>query len=232
MGKESSLKIICEIPARDGSKRVKQKNLRHIDGQPLISYAIEAAKKSEMLDEVYVNSESEVIGQIALDYGIKFYKRDINLAGDNTTSDEFNYDFIKVLNPDILVMVNPVSPLIEGTDIDGAIDFFIKNNYDTVITVREEKFQAFCDNKPINFDPKLPLPRTQDLKPIQLCAWSICIWRAETFVESYEKTGHAVFSGNVGFYPLTFLRSIKISDEEDFALAESLLQYRKRNEKA
>lgn len=231
MSNDLSQKIICEIPARYGSKRVKQKNLRNIDGQPLISYAIKAAKNSKMLDEIYVNSESEVIGQIAIDHGIKFYKRDMSLAGDDTTSDEFNYDFIKTLKPDILVMVNPVSPLIEGTDIDGAIDFFIKNNYDTVITVREEKFQAFCDNKPINIDPNLPLPKTQDIKPIQLCAWSVCIWRAATFSESYEKAGHAVFCGKVGFYPLTFLRSVKISDEEDFALAESLLQYRKKNEK-
>lgn len=223
-------KIIGEIPARYGSKRIKHKNLRLLNEKPLIWYAIQAARNSERLSEVYVNSESDIIGKVALDNGVKFYKRDANLATDAATSDEFNYDFIKTTKPDILVMINPVSPLIKGKDIDDAIEFFLENEYDTVITVREERLQAFCDNKPINFDPHSLLVKTQDISPIQICAWSVCIWRAETFIKSYDKTGYAVFSGNVGFYPLSPLKSVKISTEEDFILAEALLKYDKKRE--
>ena len=226
------LKIIAEIPARYGSKRVKQKNLRKLNGKPLICYAIDAAKNSRMLNEVYVNTESDEIGKIALDNGIKYYKRESNLAEDYITSDEFNYDFIKNIKPGILVMINPVSPLIEGKDIDGAIDFFLKGDFDTVITIKEEKLQSFCDGKPINFEPKGKLPKTQDISPIQLCAWSVCVWRAKTFINSFEKNGYAVFSGKVGFYPLNHLKTVKISTEDDFLLAEALMKHRiKNNEK-
>ena len=75
------------------------------------------------------------------------------------------------------------------------------------------------------------LPKTQDISPIQICVWSVCVWRAKTFLESFEKKGYAVFSGKIGFYPLSFLKSIKISTEEDFLLSEELLLYKKIGEK-
>ena len=224
-------RIIGEIPARYESKRVKQKNLRLINGKPLICYAIEAAKGAKTLREVYVNTESDIIGKIAIDNEVKFYKRDASLSTDTATSDQFNYDFIKGTKADVLVMINPVSPLIEATDIDNVVRFFLENDYDTVITIREEKLQAFCNDKPINFDINRMLPRTQDISPIQICAWSVCVWRGKTFLDSFEKKGYAVFSGKIGFYPISFLKSIKISTEEDFLLAEKLLLYKKGGEK-
>lgn len=218
------MRIVGEIPARLGSKRVKAKNLRLLDGKPLIEYAISAAKQATTLTEVYVNSESDVIGEIALRNGIKYYKRPQELGGDTATQDEFNYDFIKAVKPDVLVMVNPVAPLIDGQDIDNAVRYFLDNGLDTLVTVREEQAQALYRGAPINFDTNGLLPRTQDLSPIQLCAWSVCAWRAVTFVEHYEKHGHAAFSGRVGFFPMGRFKSLKISTEEDFVLADILVR--------
>ncbi len=221
-------RFIIEIPARMDSKRVKHKNLRLLNGKPMILYAIQAAKQSRV-SEIYVNSESEVIGTLAKENGVKYYKRDQKLAKETVTSDVFNYDFIKNTKPDVLVMVNPVSPLVTGKDIDEVIDFYQEGNYDTVITVREERLQAFCEGKPINFNPDGILPMTQNIPPVMLCAWSVCIWRAETFIESFEKNGHAVFSGKVGFFRMDPFKCIKISTEEDFRLAEAVLcNFRKK----
>lgn len=220
------IKIIGEIPARLGSKRIKHKNLKLLNGKPLITYAINAAKNATTLSEVYVNTESDLIGKIAIANKVKYYKRKAELAEDFVVSDEFNYDFIKNIKPDILVMINPVSPLITGSDIDERVNFFLKNDFDTLITVREEKLQAFCEDKAINFSPTGQLPRTQDIPPIQLCSWAICIWRAKTFMEAFETKGYAVFSGKVNLYPINPLKAIKISTEEDFALAEALLRYK------
>lgn len=218
------MKIVGEIPARYGSKRVRKKNLRLLDGKPLIQYAINAAKESRRLSDVYVNSESDIIGQIALTNGIKYYKRPAELGGDETTQDEFNYDFINQVGPDILVMINPVSPLIEGSDIDKIIDYLLENNLDTLIAARDEHVHTLFQGKPVNFDQAVRLQRTQDLQPIRLCAWSVCVWRAATFVKQYEEKGHAAFSGNIGFYPLPAFKSLKISTEEDFILAEILVK--------
>jgi CMP-N-acetylneuraminic acid synthetase len=215
--------IVASIPAREGSKRVKKKNLRLLNGKPMIKYAIEASKESKYLNDIYVNSDSDEIGNYGKQLGVKYYKRDKYLGGDNITSDEYNYDFVKNLKPDILVQVNPVCPLITGKDIDEIIKYFLDKNLDSLVTVREEKLQAFCNNTPINFDLNKKLPRTQDISPVQICAWPVCIWKVSKFIENYENVGHAVFGGNLDLYPIPFLKSLKVSYEEDFVLAEKLL---------
>lgn len=220
------MKYIVEIPARYGSKRVKNKNLKLLNGKPMISYAIEAAKNAKLVDEVYVNTEHKDIGKIAIDLGVNFYQRKQNLADDNTTSDEFNFDFLLNTECDFLVMVNPVSPLILSEDIDKAIEYYKTKNFDTMISIKEEYLQSFLNNKPINFEPKKKLPKTQDIDPIQVCSWAICIWNKKVFIENYKKYGHAVFSGNYGFYVLDKIKSLKISDPIDFKMAELLLKAR------
>lgn len=220
------MRIVAEIPARLNSKRVKQKNLRLINGKPLVTYAITAAKEAETLSEIYVNSESDIFKEIADEYKVKFYKRSPKLAKDEVVSDQFNYDFLKNIETDTLVMINPVSPLITGKDIDAVVNYFKQNEFDTVLSVKEERLQAFCEGKAINFNPNALLPMTQNIPPIQLCSWAVCVWRAETFIESFESKGYAVFSGKIGFYPLNHISAIKISTEEDFHMAELLLKLR------
>ena len=178
------------------------------------------------MTELYVNTESDEIGAVAQEYGAQFYKRREELSTDHATSDEFNYDFINGTRADVLVMINPVSPLTEASDIDDAVRYFTENALDSLISVREEYFQALYRNKPVNFSLGEMLPRTQDLSPIQLCCWNICVWRSSTFKDSFEKNGHAVFSGKVGFYTISKLKSIKISTEEDFLMVEVLLKMR------
>jgi CMP-N-acetylneuraminic acid synthetase len=219
----SKMNIVAEIPARAGSQRVKNKNMRLLDGKPLISYAIQAAKSSKLLTDIYVNSDSDEIGEFGTRHGIRYYKRPDYLGGDNYTSDDYNYDFFKVNQPDILVQVNPVCPFVTGKDIDEIVQSFLDNDRDSLVTVREEPFQAFCDGIPINFDVDKRLPRTQDILPILLCAWPVCVWKKDTFMNSFEKNGHAVFSGNLELYPVSFLTGLKISYEKDFALAEKLM---------
>ena len=63
-------KTIAMIPVRLGSKRVKNKNLRLIDGKPLISYVLETTIKSNIFDEIYINSESDIFEPIAKKYGV------------------------------------------------------------------------------------------------------------------------------------------------------------------
>ncbi|EAK0493958.1 acylneuraminate cytidylyltransferase [Campylobacter lari] len=223
----SKLKYIAEIPARLGSQRVKQKNLRLIEGEPMIAYAIKACKNANNISEVYVNTESDLIGRVALDYGVKYYKRSQELALDHIVSDQFNYDFLKKIECEALVMVNPVSPLVESSDIEEAIKFFEINQLDSMISVKDERLQSFYQGKPLNFDKEKLLPMTQDINPIQICVWTICIWRRESFIKAYEKNGYAVFNGKFALWPINPLKSIKISYEEDFILAEQLLKARK-----
>lgn len=218
------MKYVAEIPVRLGSKRVPKKNLRLINGKPMVAYAIEAAKAAKAIDKVYVNSEADVMRKLCADYGVEFYLRKPELAEDHVVQDQFNYDFLCNIDTENLVLVNPVSPLILPEDIDNAIKYFEDNNLDTLISVKEEKLQSFFGGRPLNFNTDALLPMTQTLTPVQLCAWTVCIWNAKKFKEYYEKNNYAVFVGKYGLYPFDPLRSIKISTEEDFRLAELYLK--------
>ncbi len=228
----SKNKYIAEIPARLGSQRVRQKNLRLIEGEPMIAYAIKACKNASSISDIYVNTESDLIGQVALDYGVKYYKRNQELALDYIVSDQFNYDFLKKIECEALVMVNPVSPLIESIDIEEAINFFETNQLDSMISVKDERLQSFYQGKALNFNKDGLLPMTQNIDPVQICVWTICIWRRESFIKAYEKNGYAVFNGKYALWPINPLKSIKISYEEDFLLTEQLLRARKFGKKS
>lgn len=223
------MKYVAHIPVRMGSKRVKKKNIRLLNGKPMVAYSILACKDSKKLGKVYLNSEGEIMNKLAIEYGIDFYDRPKELLEDHVVQDQFNYDFLLKHECDNLVLVNPVSPLVLGSDIDNAITYFEENQLDSLISVREEQYQAFYEQNPLNFSDQGLLPMTQNLEPVKLCAWTVCIWNKKKFLEAFEKNGFAVFVGKYGLYPFDKIRSLKISEEYEFKMAEVLLNLRSNN---
>ncbi len=219
-------KYIVEIPARLGSKRVPKKNLRLINGKPMIAYAIEASIAAKGVERIYINSESKILRKLADEYNIDFFERKPELAKDHIVQDQFNFDFLSNIETENLIMVNPVSPLVLPSDIENAITYFEDNKLDTLISVREEKLQAFYNGESLNFSTRDLLPMTQSLRPVQLAAWTVCIWNAEKFKQHYVKNGFAVFVGKYGLYPFDPIRSLKVSTETDFQLAELYIKSR------
>ena len=99
------------IPARLGSQRVKCKNIRYLKDKPLIQYVIDAVKKLKIFDKIYINSEDEIFKNIATKNKINFYKRNIKLASNKATNDDFALDFIKNVKCDYLIQILPTAEL-------------------------------------------------------------------------------------------------------------------------
>lgn len=95
-------KIVLHIPAREGSKRIPRKNMRLMNGKPMISYTIEASFLANITKELYVNTNSyEIIKFVEKEYpDFKIYSRDKELANNKASGDQFNYDIIKKLQLD------------------------------------------------------------------------------------------------------------------------------------
>ena len=148
------MKIIAMIPARMGSQRVKQKNIRLLNGKPLISHIVNTAVKSKVFNEIYINSESEVFKETAEYYKINFYKRPNHLSSNDATNDDFVLDFIKNVDGDLLVQLLCTSPFISVNEIKSFIQEIKDNNLDTLISVKNEQIECVYDGKPINFDEK------------------------------------------------------------------------------
>lgn len=216
-------KVIAHIPARGKSKRVRSKNLRYLGDRPLLAYAVQAALACESLDSVYVNTDSDLIAALAEELGAFVYRRKTSLATDSAKSDEFNMDIIEALNPDTLVMINPVCPFIESIDIEKAIKFYQCDSVDTLITTNSTQMQCFYRDKPININVNEPLAPTQENEPVHVCNWAIAIWDAHKFSERFYRQGFAVFGENRKLFPIDPIKGLKISTEEDFRMAELLV---------
>lgn len=218
------MKIIGMIPARLGSTRVKNKNLRLINGIPLIQYVINAAKDSELLDEIYINSEAEIFDQIAENNSLQFYKRPAQLASNEATNDDFALDFMSNINGDLLIQLLPTSPFITTKEIDGFIQSMLDGSYQTMISVSNVQIECMFDHKALNFNQKEQTPPSQLLEPIKAYACSLMGWDTNKFKENMDnyKSAYHGGDGSIGFYELKGYSTIDIDNEEDFLLAESV----------
>jgi CMP-N-acetylneuraminic acid synthetase len=220
--------VKVHVIARLESKRVIRKNLRLLDGKPLLVYAIETAKAARGIDEIYLNTESELLAEVARNHGIGVFEREAWLAADDVVLDQTTYAFAKAHTADVIGMVNPVCPLTTAQDIERGLSHFLEHGLDTLVTVREEQLHAFVGGTPVNFNASAKIPMTQELPPVQIVTWNFCFWKRDAFLKSYETSGYGVFTGRIGFFPLDKLTAVKISDESDFRLAEILLRQRRQ----
>lgn len=134
------MKILTVIPARGGSKGIPKKNIRFIAGQPLLAYAIKCAKASSYDMEVVVTSDEEEIQNIARRFEACVVERPAKLAGDSVTLDPVVCHAVMTMEKtlqcsyDIVITMQPTSPLLSSETLDAAIRFFIENAYDTVLS--------------------------------------------------------------------------------------------------
>ena len=224
------MKIVAMIPARLGSKRIKHKNLRMLDGKPLVSHVLEKCKDSGVFCAIYINSESEIFKEIADKYGVEFYQRDPCLATDESTNDQFIFDFIQHIDCDIVVQVNPTSPLVQADEIKNFVTEMLKNDFDTMLSVKREQVEGFYEGKSINFNQMEQMPRSQDLAPIYLHCSTILAWKSKLIREKMRKFNCCTYGADskIGYYTFDSFANIDIDNEDDFVFAEIVIEYLKR----
>ena len=226
----SKPRIIAMIPARIGSERLKYKNLRLLNGKPVIGYAVEAAIDSGVFDRIVINSDGEVFGEIAERYGVEFYHRDADLANSQARSDDVVADFMSRYDGDVLAWVNPIAPLQPAAEVAEVINHFVDEELDSLITVKNEQVHCLYDGAPINFSVEGLFAKTQDLVPVQSMVYSMMVWRYTTFLDHYGQHGYALLTGRVGYYPVSKDSTIILKHEEDLRMAEAVVRTRAADE--
>lgn len=139
------MKVVSIIPARGGSKTIPRKNLKLLNGKPLISYTIDAAKKSGKINRVIVSTDDDEIADVAKKSGAEvLFIRPKNLARDETPTLPVLQHAVKYLEanerykPDVILLLYPTSPLLTVKRIDQALDMMTKGNVDSVVSVCED----------------------------------------------------------------------------------------------
>jgi|TARA_B110000483_G_scaffold10616_1_gene12370 CMP-N,N'-diacetyllegionaminic acid synthase len=140
-------KIIAIIPARSGSKSIKDKNIVYLRGKPLIAWSIEQCLKSKKIDEVYFSTDSKKYAIIAKKYGLKkIIYRPKSISKDKSTDYEFIKHFIDNVDTDhgIIAHIRPTTPFRNVVLLDKIIEFFIKNKkYSSLRAIHENPETAY-----------------------------------------------------------------------------------------
>lgn len=130
------MRRIAYIPARGGSKGVPRKNIREVSGKPLIAYSIEAARETGLFEMVFVSTDSQEIADIAVAYGAEVpflrypeFARDTTKTIDTMVSDAGRLEALGRIF-DVIVLLQPTSPLRRAEDIAGAVSLFESRGLD------------------------------------------------------------------------------------------------------
>lgn len=122
---------VAIIPARGGSKRIPRKNIREFRGQPMIAYAICAAKKSGLFDHIVVSTDDDEIATIAESFGAEVpFRRDSELANDHAGTLAVIQDAIRQigLTDACVTAIYPTVPTLKAEDLNSAYEFWNQNS--------------------------------------------------------------------------------------------------------
>ncbi|MGG7036307.1 MAG: cytidylyltransferase domain-containing protein [Flavobacterium sp.] len=134
------MKVVAFLPAKGSSERIENKNTRILDGKPLFLNQLEKLSKYEFIDEVYLDTESDEIIDLASEVNCKILKRDPELANNKTDGHKLFYNEVKQVEADIYIQILGTSPFIEGETIKKGIEILASGDqYDSVVLVKREK---------------------------------------------------------------------------------------------
>lgn len=160
-------KVACFIPIKEKSQRVKNKNLRTLNGKPLYTYVVDSVTKSEAFNSVYIDTDSEEIKEYCLNRNLNVIDRKPSLAQDNANgNDLLNYHYSLYPDFDLYFQLFATAPLLTANSIRLCVEALKSTKYyDSVFSAIEECGWFWFENKAINYDPKI-LPRSQDAKKV------------------------------------------------------------------
>lgn len=200
--------ILGLIPARGGSKGVPNKNIKMINGKPLIVWTIERAKQSVLLDKIIVSTESESIAKIARENGAEVLKRPEYLATDTASTQDVMVHALQNYPADILALLQPTSPCRSKGLIDECIREFIKNEYDSLAT------GWICDYKEYG---KNTLPR-QQIEGFFYDDGNVYVINAGNILKGDR------YGVKIGRKIISRFENAEIDDDYDFWLLEQILK--------
>lgn len=214
------MKIAIIIPARGGSKGIPQKNIKFLNSKPLIYYSIKNALSIDNAD-VYVSTDSKDIAHISSIFGAKILMRN-KFADDTATLDDVTYYEIQKLKNkeyDLLITLQPTSPLLKKKTLENALKYFIDNNLTSLISA--SKFTHLSWKKENSNFKKMYEKRVnrQQLEPIYVENGAFVICKISYLLENKTR-----ISENVEIYPIDENESIDIDNKNDWVLAENILK--------
>lgn len=215
------MKILAVIPARAGSKGIPNKNIRIINGKPLISYCIETALKSKYITDIIITTDSPEIELLANYYGVCCIQRRKELCGDDVTLDSVIYDACKDYNGEYVITIQPTSPTLQYTTLDLAIEYSIQNQLDTLISVVNKPHLAWIENNG-KVVPDYKERVNRQYMPKRYLETGAFVISKKHVVTEKTRIGNSV-----GVFEISEREAVDIDSFQDLLVAEAILKERK-----
>jgi len=225
----SDIKTVAIIPARGGSKGIPRKNVKRLNGKPLIGYIIETVLKVDEIDRVIVSTEDPEIVAVAKEFGAEVpFMRPEELAGDEIGTLPVLQHAINYLEkkenykPDVIVLLYATSPMLSNSRIGEAIRLIKEKNFDSLLSVVEDRGHYWIENneKYERLYPNNPTNR-QFMKPLLKENGAIYITKRDFLMEKDEIVG-----GSIGFLVMEERETIDIDELLDFEIVEIIMSKR------
>lgn len=225
------MKNIAIIPARSGSKGLKNKNIKLLNGKPLLAYTVEAALQSGLFDCVHVSTDSEQYADIAREFGADVpFLREVELASDTSSTWDALRFVIKKYEElgqkfDTVCLLQPTSPLRDATDIKNAYQIFEKKKAESVISVCETEHSPLLCNtlkesgSMKGFIDMKKVGRRQELSTYYRLNGAIYIQTVDLLMQGGDLYGDESYA-----YVMEKEHSVDIDDEMDFMFAEVMIR--------
>lgn len=224
------MKNLAIIPARKGSKGVKDKNIKLLKGKPLMAHTIQAAIDSEMFDRIIVSTDSEYYASIARKYGSDVpFLRDTANSSDNASSWDVVKEVLSKLKNvgqtfDSFALLQPTSPLRDGSDIKKAYKVLKQKYAESIVSVCEMEHSPLWsnvlpqDHSLAHFIRQEGEKKRQDLEKYYRLNGAIYIATVNSFLEKNTVYGEKSFA-----YIMETSKSVDIDTELDFIIAEAIM---------
>lgn len=226
------MKILAVIPARGGSKGIPGKNIRPLNGKPLLTYTVEAAQNSRLINQLVLSTDDATIAEVGKSLGVSIpFIRPAELAQDHTPTLPVVQHLIEQLEEngefyDAVCLLQTTSPFREDGMIDQAIEKFVQSNADSLISVREVPHEY---NPHWVFEPEANgllkiatgetqiIPRRQELPQAFIRDGALYLTRTEVL-----KKG-SLYGNRIAYLLHQPPHHVNLDTEEDWKEAERIL---------
>lgn len=220
------MKIVALLPMKGNSERVPNKNLKNFAGKPLYHCVLQALLNSKHIDEIIINTDSDVIiDDVKKNFRqkVKIHLRPDEIKGDFVSMNRIiEYD-LNHSDADIYLQTHSTNPLLRTEPLDAAIEKMIvflseNSNYDSIFSVTKLQTRLYKSNgDPFNHNPN-ELLRTQDLEPLFEENSNFYIFTKNSF----NNAGQKRIGNNPFMYEIDKIEAVDIDEPQDFIIAESL----------
>lgn len=218
-------KVVAFLPAKGTSSRIENKNLKLLDGQPLFTHLLKTLTRCPVIDEVYLDTESDQVIEAAGEIDVRILRRDPGLAANSVDGNQLFMNQVRQVDADIYVQALGTSPFIAAETIEEAVAVLERDPaYDSVVLVKREKLYTWERGRPA-YDIER-IPNSVDLPDTVIETMGLYVVRREAALRTGRRVGDRPY-----LLEASPTEAVDVNVPEEFRLAELIAAGRREKER-